>query len=485
MKTFGRFLFIAVFTNLLFACSELPQFSDDNAGMELKKAPLNEGQVFTVYPSGDDDTPSLNLAFNDAIAAGPGSVVQLVEGTYHLNFIEIREFSGKFRGAGKGKTIITTINDLGVDFLISQKLNTVLIRFVGGDVYMGEMTLQTPPGALSTGAENYIDGLVGFSARTYQYNSINDHINAVVNNVEFTGYWENINHGLKAEYGVRGDATVPGGWPLSHMDISVTNCSFDGFYFFGAVIEHVNEGKIIAGTKNNGNIFNNNGATRNVPYETGGGGSLGIWSNVNVKISIAGNTFFVPEGTRWGIEMFSSPVPARLQQVPQTKVTTCNIEQNVFNISGGAGGLLINDRRRYFFPDDLPMLVEVKSNNFILSNNTFTGIGSANMKGMVIRNNKFEGSGQFGVRVMGPLPYPYNENGLMLGNNLSFATFSVASVLLDKRTNNWTIVGGNLSDTIVNLGENNLISGMNISTSEVPLGKTIVDNLEEMREVRR
>lgn len=476
-----KLLFFFTCVCLLVACSkdEPLTLSGDNILNDTSV----DGKVFVVEPSkGADITASLKQAFNDAIAAGPGSVVQLPRGEFELGFIEIREFYGKFKGAGKGKTIITTVADLNVDALLDQGLNTVLIRFVGGDVRMSDMTIKTSPGELSSGSEDWIDGLVGFSARTYQYTSEKDYINAVIDDVEFIGNWENTTHGLKAEFGVRGNVKIDGGWPLSCMDISVTNCSFDGFYAWGALIEHIKGGKIIAGTKNNGNIFTNNASERNVAYEWGGGGSLGIWNNVNVEISVIGNTFFIPQGTRWGIEMFSSPVPARLEQVQQTKVTVCNIEQNVFNITGGGGGVLINDRRRYFYPEDLPMNVQVKNNKFNLSNDAFTGIGSMNMMKMVIRNNKFGGSGQHGVRIIGPSPYPYNENGLMLGNNLSNATFSVAAVLLDVRTKNWTIVGGNLGERVINLGENNIITGMSVNNSEAPFGQTIVDNLEEMRE---
>jgi hypothetical protein len=485
MKTLIRFLFMAAFTSLLFACSEQEIGVDVLDETRLKAA--SPTAVFVVYPNGGDDTPAILEAFDDAKVAGPGSVVQLVEGTYHLNFIEIREFKGSFNGAGKGKTVITTVPDLSVDAMISLKINTVLIRFVGGDVCMSNMTVMTPPGPLSTGAESFIDALAGFSARTYQYTSMNDYINVIVDNVEFNGHWENINHGLKAEFGVRANVKVTGGWPLSPMNISVTNSSFDGFNYFGALIQHLNGGKIIAGTKNCGNIFHNNSAKGSIPFETGGGGSLGLWSNVNVEISVAGNTFLIPGGTRWGIEIFSSPVPARLAQVLQTKVTVCNIEHNVYNITGGVGGVSINDRRRFFYPEELPLVVHVKNNTFNLVNDAFAGISSCNMKGMVIRNNKFEGNGHYGVRVIGPIvassgqtPLPPNDNGLMLGNNFRNSIFSVASVLLDERTNNWTIVGGNLGETLIDMTNgtgNHLITGMNVNTSDVPLGQTISDNL--------
>ena len=66
---------------------------------------------------------------------------------------------------------------------------------------------------------------------------------------------------------------------------------------------------------------------------------------------------------------------------------------------------------------------------------------------------------------------------LMLGNNFSNAAYSVATVFLDNGTRNWTVVGGHLGQDVMNLGENNLVSGMNVNTSDVPLGQTISDNL--------
>jgi hypothetical protein len=349
-----------------------------------------------------------------------------------------------------------------------------LISFVGGDVSLNDMTIKTPPGPLSTGSIEGIHGLIGFYARTYQHTSAHKYIKAVVNQVDFKGNRENTENGIHAGYDILGTRTDVF-WPLSCMDIYITNCSFENFGSFGALIELNKGGKIIVGTKGNGNKFSNNST---MGYGTGG--SLGLWCNVNVDISIEGNTFFIPEGTRFGIELFTSPIPRYLEQVVQTKVTLCNIEQNEFYNRGGIGGMTVNDRRRYFFPKDFPMLVQVRNNQFRMSNNALTSIYCYNMYGMVIRNNRISGSGQYGVMIMGPAPYPYNMNGLMLGNNMSEATFSVASVLLDTRTNNWTVVGGDLGETVIDMTNNtgnHLITGMNVNTSDVPLGQTISDNL--------
>jgi hypothetical protein len=53
--------------------------------------------------------------------------------------------------------------------------------------------------------------------------------------------------------------------------------------------------------------------------------------------------------------------------------------------------------------------------------------------------------------------------------------------VINECTQNWTIVGGNLGESVLDYGENNIISGFNNNTSDVPFGQSIVDNLKEIR----
>ena len=481
MKTVIRFLSLVMYMTFMIACNKTDQLINVSPDINLKSVPI-ECQVIPVLPNGNDDTEALQQAFHDAL---PGSVVQLGKGTYHLDFMEIREFNGTFRGAGKGITIITTVEDLDVDALKGQNLNTILIRFVGGDVCMTNMTIRTPSGPL--GSESIIDGLVGFSGITYQYSATNESINALIDNVEFIGHWENCNFGLKAEFGCRYKVEFPGGWPSSNTNIKITNCLFQDFLKGGALIWHIKNGKIEVGTKNRGNVFNNikdKQESADVGY-----GALGIWMNVNVNISIVVNTFHNPPGTRFGIELWKAPWVAFLKEVPQTKTTVCNIEGNEFNNAGSAGGIKMNDRWRNYYPDDSPMLVEVKNNKFNMSEKAGSGIECYCMSGTIIRNNRFTGSGTYGIFLSAESWLTaINENGLILGNNFSDAAFSVATIMVYRRTRNWTIVGGGIGENVmirkddINPNSNILVTGMNVNTSEVPPGQTIVDNLEEMRD---
>ena len=79
-------MLIAV-AGLLVSCSKdetviLPGGDVQNDGLVC-------GKVFKVEPTkGTDITASLKQAFDDAIAAGPGSVVQLDEGQFEIGFIQ-------------------------------------------------------------------------------------------------------------------------------------------------------------------------------------------------------------------------------------------------------------------------------------------------------------------------------------------------------------------------------------------------------------
>ena len=264
MKKLKIIFMIVTCFGLMMSCSNDEALFDEQGDMSKKK-PTN-AQVFPVTPNGVDDTENLNNAFADAMDEGPGSVVQLMEGEYFIDLIETREFYGTLKGAGKGKTIISTIVDLSVDKFIDQNLDVVLLNFVGGDICVKDLTIHTPQGPLSKGSIDYLFGQLGFCAITAQYIAENKHINAVVDEVEFItqGY---IYTGLLVESGFWDG--IPGGVPLADIDISVTNSSFSGPYWgYGALLMEIREGNIVVGSNGNGNIFDNC--------------DLGLWHNVNI-----------------------------------------------------------------------------------------------------------------------------------------------------------------------------------------------------------
>ena len=194
MKTLKSLLLLIGLAGMMVSCSKSDQAGFDlqnSSGKNAGAQPLTDRGVFIVEPGGSDDTPAILQAFMDAKAAGPGSVVQLLEGEYHLGLLEVYDFYGSLRGAGKDKTIITAIGGIDIDKMWVRRLCVDLVKFVGGDVNLSYFTMQTPPGALSFGGPGtgYIYSLLNFSSfnAVYEPGNENRSINVVIDNVSFKG----------------------------------------------------------------------------------------------------------------------------------------------------------------------------------------------------------------------------------------------------------------------------------------------------------
>jgi len=466
MKRLVKLMFLLVFSSLLFACNESLQVSDDVPGLELKKAVL-DCPVFMVYPNGTDDTGNLLQAFDDAKNAGPGSVVQLVEGEYFLNFVEIREFTGSFVGAGKGKTVITALTGLDCNALTTLKLYSYLIKFVGGDMLVGHMTIRAPSSFIC--GSGGVSGLLMFSDYTAQYNSINGHIRAMVDNVELLGMMIGTKYNASKGINAFPDTRATTGLTRSHIDLSVTNCVFDNLQY-GIQYQNINGGEFVLGRKNNGNVFTS-------CYQP-----ASCYDVINVDISAIGNTFIIPKGVYYGLDVINSPSSKFIFE-PQTRKTLLKIEFNEFSLLGGDCGLYLHDHRRVTNPsENLPIVCEISHNKVLMTDEAYIAFSMIDLHSAVIRNNNFSGNGLYGCASGGCASGGYTENSLYLGNNFSNATFSVTSIFLNPRSRNCTIIGGSVGDNITDLGVNNRITGMNINNSDTPPGQSIVDNLHWIKE---
>jgi hypothetical protein len=101
---------------------------------------IQQGGLFTVLPTGTNDTANLQCAFDSAVAAGPGSEVRLLPGAYHTAQIVVNEFHGSFSGAGADETAVFNLPNLYVapgDFYLTPPSAgnpwPLLFSFVGGD----------------------------------------------------------------------------------------------------------------------------------------------------------------------------------------------------------------------------------------------------------------------------------------------------------------------------------------------------------------
>ena len=478
MKTLLKIFFLMAVFSSFSGCNNDEMPGDDLTGINLKKASMPA--VFMVEPSEGDDTPAIMQAFDDAKAAGPGSVVQLVAGEYHLGLIEIRDFYGTFKGAGKDKTIITAMNNLDAQTLWNKNLQADLVKFVGGDVHLCRFTLQTSPGPLCvTGPPaGNIKCLIHFSANNAVYEAGNENrsINVVIDEVRFKG--QPLEGGPGYNMGYNSWLALTTGWdsrtgsdiPREKIDFKITNSEFDTFCY-GLDLEGMKNGKIIIGEMNKGNLFSN--------LDQAGG----VWESLDMDVLIEGNTVNVPEFS-WGFDLDNYPYYSNiLRPEPQTRNTIFNIQKNVFNLTHSEYALALHDPRRVLDPVEIPLIYQVKNNQFNMEDGYEWAIISRRTKGMVIRNNMFSGQGDLAIYIVSPWRYVYNEDGLILGNNFSTAELGTGAVYLSADTRNWTIVGGNIKDKVIDNGTNNIITGVNVSTSETPLGRSIADKLPPMNHI--
>ncbi|MDF1570916.1 MAG: hypothetical protein RQ743_12565 [Bacteroidales bacterium] len=467
------FLIFACF-GLMSGCEQFEMPDDDLTGIDLTKA-ISQA-VFTVEPTGFDDTENLKNAFAEAVDAGPGAVVQLVEGEYFLGFLEIRNFYGTMEGAGKTKTIITAMNNLDMQALWDLNLHGDLVKFVGGDVRLSHFTIQTPPGKISvTGSpKGHIRSLVNFSATNAVYEAGNENrsINVTVDNVSFKGQFieggPGYNHGYNCFFGLRTGYDYFSGSDIARekIDFKITNSEINTFVY-GLVLESMKNSKLIVGEKNKGNVFSN--------LDQSGG----VWESRNMEILIEGNTFNVPEYS-WGFDLSDYPYYGVLKDEPETETTLCNIQNNVFNLPYAEYGIYIRNQRHYFYPNEKPVAYQIRNNQFNMTDGYPWGIVTQVTKDMVIRNNKFSGYGYQALYLT-----LLSEGGLVLGNNFSTAEFSSAAIFLNANTSNWTVVGGMIKDRVINLGVNNVITGMNVSTSDKSLGRSISEKMVPMNHLMK
>lgn len=483
MKTFRILTALTAVICLFYSCSRTNDYDEDLSAMDLK-AKMTAPAVFLVEPDGVDDTPALIQAFNDAKAAGPGSVVQLLEGEYHVGYMEIRDFYGSFKGAGKGKTVITVLPGVDLDALFAQHLLHCNMKFVGGDVFLSHFTMQTPPGRLSTGGPGWghIYSLLNFSSFNSVYESGNENrsINVVIDNVCFkgqrveeggypgyAGYNYNCVIGVRAGFDYFPANVAPAVLlPREKIDFKITNCEFSTFCY-GLALEGLNNSRGIIGEHNNGNVFNF------LDEQTG------VWESRNVLVSIEGNTYNISEFCL-GLDMDDYPFYKIFMNQPSEKPALFNIQNNIFNMTHSEYALYLRNIRTRTFPGEPAAIYQVKNNLFTMTDGYEWGIISLYTKGMVIRNNRFCGQGDIAMYLVN-----WSQNGLVLGNNFSTAELGTAVAYLTASTRDWTFVGGNIADKVINYGTNNIFTGFNVNQSETPFGQTIVDNLELTREVLR
>ncbi len=421
-------------------------------------------EVINVSPVEGDNTKNLLDAFEQAKAAGEGTVIQLSEGTFKTGFLEIIEFNGTLKGAGKGKTIIKPI--MGLPCLAELNRNrswlVSLISFIGGDITMSDFTFKVDDGNacnsdyLTFGTDLYI--LVKFTDRLHEFFAPETaSVNALVENIDFLGgsdagggSAENYNTCAAIWFGI--DIKMPR-VPTdlrANGNLAVNNCRFERFWT-AIDVPCMGMGNLT--------VINNSFKGLYAP--------IFYYDNINTEAAIANNKFY--NSIYYDIYINGSEMGENYYPlITAAKRSTFKISNNSF-ITSDFGGFWIHpagvsmyllDMRSSIYPEENMPIKFFVENNKIFLNEGATGIVGINNKDAMIIANKFSGNGTTGISMNGDTTAGIFASQLkLLGNDFSGASYTEADILLGTNTMN-CLVAGSPKDNIVNMGSNNKIAGM-------------------------
>ncbi|MFX0076531.1 MAG: right-handed parallel beta-helix repeat-containing protein [Candidatus Hermodarchaeota archaeon] len=400
-------------------------------------------ETITVSPSGGDDTANLQAAFDAAIAAGPGSTVQLTEGQFYSNEVFIYNFYGTFKGMGKD-TVIDVLRGFdpgapGVAGLGGEPPH--IFNFIGGDVYITDMSFDITP--FET-AEPWDVGFTDLLSPIL----IAGEINSRVENVKVTGHdgtagypdWHPL-FGVKA-YNVRAGVILGSALSSCIGTHTITNCEFDSLWLgISAYMWMSSEIKI--------------------KHNTIKGGAIGIINadNINSNFEISHN--YIEANAYAGIWVMQF-APFACQWL---------IRHNTIKPTILADGISLQD----FTAGSLKGVV---SHNKIELDTFWGGIWTSDVSNAFISNNIVRGTGDYGIVCA------FANNNMLLGNNVQNVDASWASIVL-LYSSECVVVGGSTKKNVLDIaGFNNIIVGMNNMQSNSP-GPEIQEAMELKRELIR
>jgi hypothetical protein len=152
---------------------------------------VQHGRTFTVLPTGVDDTPNLQCAFDSAAAAG-SSAVRLEKGTYHIRQIVVNNFKGSYTGAGAEQSVLTNLPNLYVTpfNMYYQPPSAAnpwpsLVSFVDGDFLVSDIGMKITGAVPTTGWTIY--GLPTLYDLALGFTVLGTTSNAVFSRVDIEG----------------------------------------------------------------------------------------------------------------------------------------------------------------------------------------------------------------------------------------------------------------------------------------------------------
>ncbi len=401
-----------------------------------------DSPTFTVTPSGGDDTANIQAAFDDAIAAGPGSIVLLTPGQFYTNAIIAENFYGTFMGAGMGLTKIDVLRGLDSGAPgVSSPYGPHLFTFIGGDTYISDLCLEITP---YSPAEPWGPGWDDLLAPIL----IAGDINSRIEDVKFTGHegtvlydpWHPL-FSVKS-FNVRVGVEYGGGLPTTGRHI-VTKCDFNSLWL--GITAH--------GLMNCEFTIKSNSIKE---------GAIGIINAEvdNSKLEISRN--YIETNYFGGIWVLQPPP----REAPSQWLITHN---TIKVLSLDSDGISLMD----FSPKSLEAVVS--HNTIVLDDVNWGAIWTQGLQDAFFSNNIIRGTGAYGIFCASAY------NNLLLGNNVQNVDAQAAPIVL-AYSFNCIVVGGSTKTNVLNFGgDNNLIVGMNNMQGNPP-GPEIQEAMERKRE---
>jgi len=446
------------------------------------------GATFVVAPTGGEDTANLQAAFDQAVAAGPGSKVKLTSGTFSIGLIEVEGFQGSFVGAGRGKTVITTVPDMPCpsDW-------PVLINFLGGDipgadVHVADMSFEITDPSPCQPWINPVDPVpapredlavilrVGGSPADDWDNPDTTYASSSFENVDFHG--PPLDPANPSYFGVvsglflggPSDTRLGGLGRTKPMEgvHTVASCSFRNNWQAIVTLGLSKSTLTIGGNGSKGNRFAH-------VY-------LGLRSfdhdDSSIEFSYNEVTDVAPTGVGVLAQQSNRPVAFGY---PWPALSRYLISHNTLRVAGPVDAVAIVDLSSLFGPGKRLDAV-VSHNQFHLQSEVdiWGGIVGLGVQEALVANNKFSGLAAAGV-YLGVHGIP-TGGWTILGNNVEQLEARIAPIWLGMASHNCTVVGGDAQTNVWNMGTGNILTGVNNMQGNPP-GPEIQEAMKKKIEI--
>ena len=416
----------------------------------LNAKSVASGIVFTVSPSGNytDDSPNIQAALENAVAAGTGSTVQLTMGTFYLKErIEVNGFDGYFRGAGKDKTFLTTHDKL--DFGLPGHQIPSLIKFRCGNISMSDMTITiTDPEPCIVETQgwggSFLPSVIMITGNDVNPGSEGQTAKFTFNNLKFLGgdgqIGYNILYFIQASWESDNGAIYPltGGY-------KITNCEFEKAYF---CIQTAFTGGpcITGGDATSGNKF----------IEAEVGAAISDIASSYCKIS---NNYF--ERIHWDALMPWQGVIPDPSVLPLTKFIISDNDINLSSYEPGTfaftNGIELVDYGIFASTSERNLMDALISNNKIQINDIgFSGILGECCSSTIVTNNIISGSGITGI--VAGIWGQQASHWLMKYNDVQGVNAEVAPIWLGPGASHFVVFGD--KSNILDEGTDNVLTGV-------------------------